>query len=337
MANEELREYILRLKAEGSEEAAKSVDKVTTRLEKLRSGVTEASQRFGAASRQQDVFGDASDRMARRVDRTRDAVEDAKNSLEDLRKTAVEADQAFERADALETYEQRLRRAREQSEIYGDVASRGTALAGLAGGLGARGVGQGLYLASDIFDSIEALKRLPPELGKLAMQAGVAQLGTATLVAGLGVLGVALAGLAVGAKLLGDEAERSRLRIEAQINTIQRTAELDPLFLTTEQIQDHIEALRGENDIRKDQLIGLSALLVAEEERVGAARRFLDEIGLWNVGLDDIKDKMDELKTENEENANIILVLMDALKSSEVASNDTAEAERRLAELRTQL
>lgn len=347
MANEELREYILRLKAEGSEEAAKSVEKITTRLEKLRSDVTEATQRFGAASHQQDAFSDANDRMARRVSKAYGVLQEAKDALEGLRQAAIEADRVFERADAIDEYSRRLRELQREAMIYGQIATRGRELGTLSRSLGAGGVGEGLYLASDIFDAIEALKRLPPELGKLAMQSGLALTNLVPLGAALGAVALAAGVYLSVTRDSKDATEDAIAGLRAWRESLRETTTL-LLSGTTEDVEASIAQKEQELQAAiavRDELQRVVTELeeqVAERLHIDLTKLLApDVINLFTEGggteyrklIEDLKEANNEVRVLE----TTLAQLEDGLDSTTVAANDLDEAERRLAALRTQM
>ena len=169
----------------------------------------------------------------------------------EIEQTADASRQA--REEETRRYDEQVKAARNRSGVYGALSERGTALAGLASGVGATGASQGIYLASDVLDSVEAIGRAPAELAKVAAQIGVST-------AALGVAGLGAVALGGGLKLLYDQFQANKQAAEDYRNALDAQLTEDEsrrAFLataTTEDVQAQVSQATAARDLAQQNL-----------------------------------------------------------------------------------
>lgn len=153
--------------------------------------------------------------MSTAFDKTADSMRDASAATERVGGALQDATRDAER------YEQELRTVRRGAEVYGDVASRLTAIGGLASGLGLRGAGELTMVVADVSDAVEALQLAGPAVEELGgrvtsfiktINIPLPALGMAGIAAGL-----AVAGLAAAIDAMRADTEAARLEAERYI------------------------------------------------------------------------------------------------------------------------
>ncbi len=286
-------------------------------------------------------------RAARQADQTAEAVKD-------LERAVNKTDRAFEGATGPADFEARLRQAREQADIYGSTSSRLAAFGRLTSGVAGPQAAGGLMLADDLFDAVEAAKLFRAELPELSRQMlttgpvtsklsgaiatlppGMAQTAakTALVVSGMAAMAGAAAVLMVawGAakKIIEQSAEATKEYMAAH----QQVAELVTSG-TSEEIQNAIEANKQRNLAAQYERDRLKDLIDAAEDLggfKGALLDFNDALGLNLGGIEDVKDRYQELGNEIDTTNGATALLTKALGSTTVAANDAAAAEEQLA------
>jgi len=267
-----------------------------------------------------DVVRD-SDRIDRALDDQRRAVERLEDAYTQMEHTA----QRVARAER-EAAEARIRAARESSEIYGDVASRSTALAGLAGNLSPV-LGQRIMLAADLLDATEAAKLMHAELPKLTGQLANAAGGMGTLGVAAGAAALAAIGLYAAINALGNAAEDAREKVLAEIEFEERLAGMDVSGMTTAELDQETSSLREVIDARQEHIDRLQADRDALFDSYNALEQLGEATGVYNQGLDDYDDKLKQLRIEQEADIKVLEGLEDAYKSANVVVNDRLAAE----------
>lgn len=181
---------------------------------------------------------------------------------------------------------------------------------------------------------LRSISQAGASIKTLAESSKLAAVSTKTLTLGLGAAGLAIAGVTLGLKLLGDRARESRERIEAQIELEKRLSELRIPTLTTEQIDQQIALLAEETDVR-GRLIGqLEADRAELRASLNIVEAFGEATGIWNQGLDQLNDELDALYAQQQQDMLLMSDLRRARSAASTATNDAAAAEARLANAR---
>ncbi len=283
------------------------------------------------------MVANEADRMAKSVSRTSQTERQLDAALDDtenrLRGTADEARKA---AAAVEDYGDAARRARDETESFGDVGTNLSALSGLARAAGAGGVADVGMLLADISDATEGLGRLGPALGEVGNKA-------VTFLNSMGPFGIAavaaagaVAGLVIGLKLFSQGMADADRDIQAFINTQQEYYDIIREG-TTEDVQGAIDAQRtliADLTTQRDEIAGVLDQSYAEAgAQLGVFTGLLIELA--DVpGVDAARARLDQLNLELHDAEFFMGRLGGAINSASVAANDAAAAEEHLAEMR---
>ncbi|HML22088.1 MAG TPA: hypothetical protein PKD09_10580 [Aggregatilinea sp.] len=176
-------------------------------------------------------------------------------------------------------YDAQVRAAAQNVETYGDLASRGTALAGLASGVGAGGVSQGLYLGADVLDSVEAIGRAPAELSKVAAEIGVSTAALGAFGAGTVALSAGIYAVIQSHKDYEAELEAFQARLKLQLDAEDERARIISQS-TSEQLQGAIDQAQAEKSLADERSAYYRALKGDQQTMRDAA----DELsGIWDL------------------------------------------------------
>ncbi|MHC4617384.1 MAG: coiled-coil domain-containing protein [Planctomycetota bacterium] len=274
-----------------------------------------------------------------------DSLNDIDDSADRLEKTYTDLERSAERQAraSREASEASVRAAKEQSALFGDVASRTGQLSGALSGLGAIG-GQRLMIAADILDAVEAGQLLRAEFPAMISQLGLTTSSIVTLGA---AAAIAVPALIVGKKVLDDLADSAnQLKgvVAGQIGALQSFYDFIA-DATAEQVFDRLQLLAMEekqnqlllNDLMElqraiDQGLGATAESLEEALAFGAIRA-LDSLGALGFGLNELDDAINQTEGEIEA-ARVEFGLLDqALRDGTLA----AEEARRFQEENTRL
>ncbi|MCC6361867.1 MAG: hypothetical protein IT450_24290 [Phycisphaerales bacterium] len=264
--------------------------------------------------RDSDRIDDALDQQVRSVKRLEDAYTAMEHTAERVARAERDASEA------------RVRMARESAEIYGDVASRTTGIAGLAGNLSPV-LGSRLMIAADILDATEASKLMHAELPKLTSQLATAAGGMGNLALAGGVAAAAVAGLYLAFNALGDAAEKSRAAVLAEIEFEERRAGLDIGGMTTADLNREIAALQDSIAARQGNIDALKEDRRALMDSFNVLEIAGEAAGVFNQGLDDYNAKINELQTAQTADLQILREYANALGTQDIALNDTRAAQ----------
>ena len=194
----------------------------------------------------------------------------------EIEQTADASRQA--REEETRRYDEQVKAARNRSGVYGALSERGTALAGLASGVGATGASQGIYLASDVLDSGEARGGGPAYLATGAALSGVAP--AALGAAGLGAVALAGGIYAVVQSHKDYEAELEALqaRLKQMLDAEDERARLISQS-TSEQLQGAIDQAQAEKALA-DERTAYYSDLTSDQQALKAAAEDLS--GIWD-------------------------------------------------------
>jgi len=290
-----------------------------------------------------EMAAKSAERWARSVAQTTQAERQLDSALDDTeRRLRGTADEARQAAAAVEDYGDAARRARDETEAFGDVGTNISAVSGLARGVGLGGLADVGMLGADVADAFEGIGRLGPALGEMGRKATDAfnsmsglnlSTGQFAKLAGGAVVAVAGLGAAISVALeLWKQANEEAVKgIEAYI-------------AAQEQFSDMVDDLTGEG--RAETVEELNETIRENQERIDFLNRSLDQlVGGWGVltevadgfnarGVGTMRDEIVRLEAESRE-ANLLLgELRGTVAENAIAANDAAEAEQRLADAR---
>jgi len=341
----------------------RAVQDLHTRIEQLRSAIRQQAAEAAKLSAEWRRFAGGSSAATSNLDRLRGAASELRRTVDDMGEAVETADRKLANAKGPQAYEDRIRAARSQADIYGDIASRTTAVSGLASGLGFQGVGSGTMLAADIFDAVEAVKLAGPEFGKLKQQLLETGPVTGKLNAAIGklpgsftqasakaaVLGTTVAAMFVAAIAVGAAINQFKTTMEQTGTATRNWTEAQKQYAdvlatgTSEMARARIEqeqAAITRNEIEKERLQAWVDEADAQEGLAGgliAANNALMDINAsWGTnlgGMKDVRKRLDELN--NAINSSEILVndLSTALGEGAFAINDMKAAAEELAQV----
>jgi hypothetical protein len=330
-SNSTTREIVVRVKSDLDPagfkdlkaEAASVKDELngtTLGFEHLEESVSLTDQVFERLATQSGALGEHLGQIKGEAKDAAGAIDDVGQSV---KKTTDEIDDAKKKVSE---YEKRLKGLRDEADVYGDVSSRFSSFAGLAGGLGAGGVSQAVMLGSDVTDAVEAVKLVGPALDELGTRAGKAapllgkagsMLGNLLGIApGIATLGVAVVGIgaAVGAAVAGFNALKGALEgadkaTEAKIQALIVEGEQEKLLYellrtgTVKGLQAEISA--REYVFQKDIEIRDGMIASVEEQVAGysyAESKFRGLAASLGASTDDmISGSVDDIRDWNEE------------------------------------
>ena len=264
------------------------------------------------------VFRMKHDRAAARAllrdqDRIDDALKDTARSSARVEGAYTDQEQAAKRlaASQRQLADAQIKTARESADIYGDVASRTSAISGLASGLGGGALGGRLMIAADILDAVEASKLLRAELPAMVSQLGL----SASSMAALGLAaGAMVAAFLVVKNVLGeiiDAGKEVQQEIQGRINALKSYYEFIA-DATSEELESRIAELEQRRSMNAQLALDLLALKEAVENGLDAASfdnldvldvfgegalRAMDALGLMGFGLDELKTAIEETRT----------------------------------------
>jgi len=366
-------DYIIRLKADSStsRQTVERLRALEERFEKLRAEIKRLLGDTSGLSSGLKRFDSAADRTARNTKDLRRAVSDTASEIEQMQRAVKDADNTLQGADGMADYARRLRAMREQAQVYGDVESRTRAITGAIGYIGG-GVGAGFErtanVGAEVLGAIEGVKLLKLEFPALreqllgsgkATRAAVSALQqfvpgmsaasaeTAVMVGSLGA--IAAAGIAVSAALgkfkdvLNDNAQA----IEDYMDISQEYADIIATG-TTEDVLNAIEANRERNaaiDVERQALLEL--LDAYEEVKNGSdfatyallelnekASALGNTLGMDIASIDDVRERLEELNREYQNNVALESKLVSALSEGATAAADMKAREEELAQQR---
>jgi hypothetical protein len=283
--------------------------------------------------------------LAKQTGRTESAVDDLRDTL---LKVGASDDEVLQAAQAFEILEQRARDAAEAAQaalqptattpsrsndkgflggVSGEDGGRvGSALSAAGGLLNDLGIGgQVLTTLGQSFDLGDYLNRTGAGLGAVAGAALPAA-------AALGVV-------AVATEAYRKELERSKLSIQSALSSLE--AYYNAISNgTSESIQSQIEALKVQKDIADQQVAAIKgareAAFASAQQGFGGdlGARILTGAGDLTGAFSDLNDTQSALTKKSFELGGQIAGLERSLSTAQVAANDAAEAEKRLAEER---
>jgi len=258
---------------------------------------------------------------------TTEAIRETDNAIKSFYKSAQSGRGAEIIAPKVPTIRQQLRGIRGGAEAISGIGS--AAAFALPSGMATGAPGA-------VLRAVAGFQYLESELPKLATQAVAAAGGVGNLALGLGVAGIAVGALALGIKLLGDEANNRRAGVLADIALDRQRTEI--LFavnaMTSKQVQSEIDASQQRFEIRDREL----AAKIADRDALAKSQNFLEfsgeTLGVFNQGLDDLDQRISELLVDQQKENDALVIYRDALAGSAVAANDAAAAEEALADQR---
>lgn len=265
----------------------------------------------------------------RQLLRLKAAVKEAGDAIEDT-------DRKARNSDGLDAYDQRIREAAQNADIYGDVSSRTASIGQIGGAIGGAGTQQQFMLAADLFDAVEASKRLRAEVPKLIAQWGLA----GSELAALGAAGVATAAAMVAVKGALKQLEEGSKRVQDAAEANMDSAERYHQFIqdaTRESLIDEVEStnqrlaanrafyedlilLEQRAQEALDQGRGLNAAGIAE-----GVLQLYDALGGDPASIDKIRERRKELEQTLTADERYTSRLVEALMSGATAANDAAE------------
>jgi len=263
------------------------------------------------------VFRMKHDRAAARAllrdqERIDDALQDTARSSARVEVAYTDQEQAAKRlaASQRKLADAQIRTARESADIYGDVASRTSAISGLASGLGGGALGGRLMIAADVLDAVEAVKLLRAELPAMVSQLGLSAGNVAALGIAAGVMAAAILVAKSALDDMADSAENVKQQISGRIDALKQYYD----FIgdaTSDDLKARIDETAQRRKMNGDLLEDLQELKTAVDAGLDAggagaidqlgegAIRALDAIGLLGYGLDEIKDAINETRQAN--------------------------------------
>jgi hypothetical protein len=235
-------------------------------------------------------------------------------------------------------HEAQIRLAREQSELYGDTASRLSAFSGLASNLSGA-AGERLMIAADILDAVEATKLMGAEMPALISQLGGTRLELTALTVTAAAVTVAVIAVTSALKDLADANERNTQIVQGQISASreyhnfiadanaedvrQRMADIEKEQAVTLAFRSDLEELHAAIERGLD----VSDQGIVAQLSEGALRAF-DALGGNLAGLDDIRNAYDENSIKLQELTILHQMYTDALTDGTLAENDAREQAR---------
>ena len=237
MPDESLLETLLRLKVDASD-AARAVAAVAK--------VENAMDDLQAATLKQDTAAKQSTR----------AIRDQVKALADAKRAASGYAEEFDRVS-------------KNVALAGDVQSNLGALRGLAGVVGAGGVGEGIGAAGELVALVEELPRLKAALEGMpqVIQAASQALGPT----GIGLVG-ALVALAGAVAFFNAQNEKASQTVKDLIATQEEYYRVVSKG-TTEQLQSAIDAQRAEAEILRARIDENRRIFAGLEEQIGSVGR----------------------------------------------------------------
>ncbi|MCC7568197.1 MAG: hypothetical protein KO463_01085 [Candidatus Methanofastidiosa archaeon] len=237
--------------------------------------------------------------------------------------------------EAAERVSQRtLRAQRESIRTAGRLSYGVSGIATFAGSVGGAGVREPLAVGSQLINAARGLEVLKMELPDLANKAATAAGGTKTLALGLGAVGIGLAAAAFVAGQLKDAADKAAEATRRWIEATRRYYEFDPASKTTEQVEAEVQALQRSIDTRERELTTLDLEIQKRDAARNGAEKFLGTLGIETDGLDELRERREELAKEQEAELILLGSLHAALRNNTSAAADLLELEEELAEKR---
>jgi len=355
------------IRLESDERSAKrlisQIGQVRAAMYATAAAIKDTSIGAGRVERAFADYGKSAQAAGRRIDGLNDMMDqlrretlDAAAAQDRLERSMRDVDVAAQK-QARTLAATRAQQAMQETRGYRSVGESGAALAALASRVGLGSVGQGIYLGSDISRSMGALQRLPADLSVLAdslMNTGAATKGavsalqqyvpgmsnaaaqTTVMVGSLAAMAGASVALFVAFKMAKDIIDDSKEAVEGYMDVSQRYAELIATG-TTEEVRKAIQANEDRNKALEIERGLLQQFVDAAENTTGWEGALLDlndALGLNLGGIEDAKNKLEELDGQIGNNVSLNEWLEGALRRGETAAADAAVAEEELAKKR---
>lgn len=276
---------------------------------------------------------------------------DIKKAIDDI--TGEFTDQAQAIKDATE---ESRKLAKQQEELKNpnagfEAVSRNVAGAGdtesalrtLSGGIGFVGGDVGAQLEKNInilsegFAALEAAPKLQASIkGMPAVINSAAQaLGTsgAGLIGAIGAVGIAVAALSIAFQAFEAEQQKQAEAVKGRIQAISDVNQQISNGLTTEEARAKIDELKASNE---GYTATLDTLQTTYDKAIGSAGAAAGAVQLLSGAEEELSQGIDKTKGSINANNQSIQDLQRALDNGTLAANDAAEAERKLAQERTQ-
>ena len=217
------------------------------------------------------------DAMAAAYEHLRERAEDLKKQLDGIKKKLEENKQAFaEAANAPETYAESIKRAAQETQLYGDVGSRVRDIGGAVSRVGGSGAQQTFGIGTDLLDAAEGFGRIKAELPALVSQLGLSATGFGVLAAGVGIVSVAAWAYTQAIKEEKKAREEARLAAQQYVDMLEDVASVIARG-TSQDVENAIaatEAAIKEKEIAKaalDERIAIAE--AARREEISGGRR----------------------------------------------------------------
>lgn len=362
MASDDVQRQVLQWDIDKA--AAKRVEQATKRvydlLERARREVNEFRSAFERHQQAMDGYNRQAKKSADETDRLKKQLLDAAGAARTMRKANEDAldrtdKKAKQAADEIRRLSQAQKEAAERARLYGDIESRTRAITGAAGFIGAEGLERQANVGAEVLASIEAIGLLKQEIPTLVdnltsqgrvtqglvdrvqqLVPGLESAGAKALVAGASFAAMAAATAAISVAwnaakgIIDDSAQATRTFIDvnqryAEIITTSTTREV---LAAIEQNEKRNETLRVEKEIldefvrQADAVDGVSGALVDLN----------DTLGLNLGGIEDAKDRLQEVNQEIDGNIALNIRLEQGLDANATAAADAAEHLEYLAE-----
>jgi hypothetical protein len=330
-----------------------SLQRAKKRLHDIEQEQAKLSREFLEGARASDEYAREMGKLAReqkQLEKVVDAVTGEFTAQAKAEKEAAENAKLLAKEQAklaslpdVDTRADRFDRTSRDVALAGDFASGSSQVGQAAEDLGLKGAGKAGAIGTAVGDLVEGVPRLVESAKALPQTFSAAAQAMGTSKVALGALAGGLVGLGIALQLATAQAEKQRKAAQEQLDA-QRQASEFAATATREELQVEIDAAR-----QRQQLAQENAQL-AVEQQAEARRQFTEatsaettqvaelaaRIHLGAGEFEALRQNVEATKNTSAAAGVEVRTLEQALASGATAANDAAEAERRLADERTQ-
>lgn len=357
MPEQALRQYIMQLKAEGSEKAAAGLQRLATQSTRLEKALEQTRQEMlrqrgitQSAERDWEQYGRRAESAGIRVDALRRAlrnqIDQARTSKSRIEELAEAYDEAANGADRLNRSASRTSTAPRLTSamqavdprLYGDVESRTRAITGAIGYLGGAGFERTANIGAELLGAAEGIGLLKEELPSLVHQLGLTRGSIVALAAAAAALGTVYLAAKDYIDDLSAAAHNAQIATAGQIEGLRDYYEFIQ-GATREDVQARFEEVAARHQINRQLYEDLLEIQRAHEEaRASSGELNIENLSkgaldLWErvfggeAGLEEIEQAVAETETQIRSETVQMDLLTQALADGVTAAADRAAAD----------